>query len=62
MRRSSAPEDGRALTEVIIKLADDPRLRRELARKARAYAEASFDGDVIVRKIFGSLQSAIWRS
>jgi colanic acid biosynthesis glycosyl transferase WcaI len=51
------PEDGRALTEVIIKLADDPRLRRELGRKARAYAEANFDGDVILRKIFGSLQS-----
>jgi colanic acid biosynthesis glycosyl transferase WcaI len=48
------PEDGQALTEIILKLANDPQMRRELGRKARSYAECNFERDVVLRKFFGS--------
>jgi colanic acid biosynthesis glycosyl transferase WcaI len=49
------PEDSQAVTEAIIKLADNPTLRRELGRKGRAYAESQFDRDEVLRQVFGSL-------
>jgi colanic acid biosynthesis glycosyl transferase WcaI len=50
------PEDERALTDIIVKLADDPEMRGELGRKARAYAECNFERDAVLRKIFSPLE------
>jgi colanic acid biosynthesis glycosyl transferase WcaI len=50
------PEDERALTDIIVKLADDPDMRDELGRKARAYAVCNFERDAVLRKIFSPLE------
>jgi hypothetical protein len=44
------------LTDIIVKLADDPEMRGELGRKARAYAECNFERDAVLRKIFSPLE------
>lgn len=48
------PEDAPALANAICKLVDDPAVRVELGRRARAYAEANFERDAILGRIFGS--------
>jgi colanic acid biosynthesis glycosyl transferase WcaI len=47
------PQDGAALAEAISKLANEPSVRVELGRRARAFAEANFDRDAILGRIFG---------
>jgi colanic acid biosynthesis glycosyl transferase WcaI len=49
------PQDAVALARAICRLADDPNTRTELGRKARAYAEANFEREAILGKIFGGL-------
>ena len=56
------PEDGQALTGAIVRLADNPTLRSELGRKARAYAASHFDRDAVLLQVFGSLASPSCRS
>jgi colanic acid biosynthesis glycosyl transferase WcaI len=47
------PEDASALSKTICKFADDENLRRELGRKARAYAEAHLGRDAVLGNVFG---------
>ena len=41
----------------LFKLADDPRVRLDLGRCARAYAESNFEREAILRRIFGQLDA-----
>jgi len=41
------------MANAIRKLADDPQIRVDLGRCARAYAEMYFDRDAILERIFG---------
>ena len=50
------PQDAVALAEAISKLASEPATRVELGRRARAFAEANFDRDVILGRVFGSTE------
>jgi colanic acid biosynthesis glycosyl transferase WcaI len=52
------PQDSAALAEGIRRLADDAELRSTLGRRARAYAEANFEKDTILSRIFGPLEAA----
>lgn len=47
------PHDNTAFAAAICKLADDPALRTELGRHARAYAENNFERDAILGRLFG---------
>jgi colanic acid biosynthesis glycosyl transferase WcaI len=47
------PEDAPALSVAICRLADDPALRATLGRRARQWAEANFERDNVLGKIFG---------
>ncbi len=49
------PEDPSDLAHALSQLADDPQARAELARRARAYAEAHFQREAILSRIFGNL-------
>jgi colanic acid biosynthesis glycosyl transferase WcaI len=51
------PDDISALAAAICRLADDPKLCRELGRNGRAYAEANFDSDLVLGRIFGSSET-----
>ncbi|HWJ35749.1 MAG TPA: glycosyltransferase WbuB [Steroidobacteraceae bacterium] len=53
------PLDTAGLAAAICKLADEPTARLELGRKARAYAEANFERDAILGRIFGSAESDV---
>jgi colanic acid biosynthesis glycosyl transferase WcaI len=55
------PEDPRALAEAICKLADQPVLRLELGRRARSYAEANFERDAILNRVFGATEGEVER-
>jgi colanic acid biosynthesis glycosyl transferase WcaI len=50
------PENASDLALAIIKLADDRELRLELGRRARAFAEASFERDAVLGAMFSSLE------
>jgi colanic acid biosynthesis glycosyl transferase WcaI len=51
------PEDSSTLAEAIRKLSDEPEARLEFGRRARAYAEANFERDAVLGRVFGSLES-----
>jgi colanic acid biosynthesis glycosyl transferase WcaI len=51
------PEDAPALAEAICRLADDPVLRASLGQCARAYAEANFERDAVLERVFGQFES-----
>jgi len=51
------PQDTAALGAAICKLVDDPRVRLDLGRCARAYAESNFEREAILRRIFGQLDA-----
>jgi colanic acid biosynthesis glycosyl transferase WcaI len=55
------PQDSAALGAAICKLADDPRVRLDLGRCARAYAESNFEREAILRRIFGQLDAEVQR-
>jgi len=52
------PEDSAALSAAICRLADDAELRVMLGRRARAYAEANFERDAILGRMFGPIDAA----
>jgi colanic acid biosynthesis glycosyl transferase WcaI len=51
------PEDTSALAEAICRLADDAALRTKLGERARAYAEANFERDAVLERVFGRIES-----
>jgi len=51
------PEDAPALAEAICRLADDAALRARLGQSARAYAEANFERDAVLERVFGQVES-----
>jgi colanic acid biosynthesis glycosyl transferase WcaI len=55
------PQDTSGLADAICKLADEPMTRLELGRRARAYAEANFERDAILGRIFGSAEGDLER-
>jgi colanic acid biosynthesis glycosyl transferase WcaI len=55
------PQDAEALAAAICKLTDEPLARAELGRRARAYAEANFERDAILGRIFGAAENAVER-
>ena len=50
------PGDGLGVARAITKLADEPAVRLELGRRARAYAEANFERDSILGRVFGPME------
>lgn len=52
------PNDVPRLAEAVCKLADEPATRAELGRRARAYAEKTFDRDAVLGSIFGPIEDA----
>ncbi len=50
----TTPEDPEHLARVVLKLADNPRLRAELGRRARAWAEEHLQRDVVLGRVFAS--------
>jgi colanic acid biosynthesis glycosyl transferase WcaI len=53
------PQDGAALADAICKLADQPKVRFELGRRARTYAEGNFERDAVLGRIFGPLDTDV---
>jgi colanic acid biosynthesis glycosyl transferase WcaI len=51
------PEDTLALADAICRLADDASLRTELGQCARAYAEANFERDAVLERVFAQIES-----
>jgi colanic acid biosynthesis glycosyl transferase WcaI len=52
---TTPPENPERLSTAIVTLADDPALMAELGKRARAWAEAHFERDAILGKMFASL-------
>ena len=52
---TTPPENPERLATTIVTLADDPALMAELRKRARAWAEAHFERDAILGKMFASL-------
>lgn len=50
------PKDSAALAAAVVRLADDAALRTELGRCARAFAEANFEQDAVLERIFGPIE------
>jgi colanic acid biosynthesis glycosyl transferase WcaI len=50
------PEDVVALAQAVCQLADEPRLRAELGRTARLFAEHHFEADAILKRVFAPLE------
>jgi len=50
------PQDSEALALAISELTDDVATRQELGRRARNYAEANFERDAILGKMFGPIE------
>jgi colanic acid biosynthesis glycosyl transferase WcaI len=46
------PKDSAALANAICHLADNPKKRFELGRRARSYAESNFERDAILERLF----------
>jgi colanic acid biosynthesis glycosyl transferase WcaI len=51
------PQDEKALASAVTRLADDSAARLDLGRRARAYAEANFERDAILERIFGHVKT-----
>ncbi len=51
------PEDTMALADAICRLADDASLRADLGQSARAYAEANFERDAVLERVFAQIES-----
>jgi colanic acid biosynthesis glycosyl transferase WcaI len=56
-----APQDSAALARAISRLADDGKMRAELGRRAREFAESNFERDAVLRALFGALERAVPR-
>jgi len=52
-----APQDAEALADAVSRLAEQPKLRQELGRRARTLAESHFERDGVLGRIFGPLES-----
>jgi colanic acid biosynthesis glycosyl transferase WcaI len=52
-----SPEESSTLAEAIRKLSDEPEVRVEFGRRARAYAEANFEREAVLGRVFESLES-----
>ena len=50
------PEDTEALAEAIRRFADDAELRVNLGQCARAYAEANFERNAVLERVFGQIE------
>jgi colanic acid biosynthesis glycosyl transferase WcaI len=50
------PQDEKALAAAVTRLADDCAARLEFGRRARSYAEANFERDAILKRIFGQIK------
>jgi colanic acid biosynthesis glycosyl transferase WcaI len=50
------PQDPPALAAAIGELVDSPQMRSDLGRSARAYAEANFECDSILNKVFAAMK------
>ncbi len=50
-----AADDAPGLARAVAELADDPNRRREMGRRARDIAEARFERDITLRRVFGPL-------
>jgi colanic acid biosynthesis glycosyl transferase WcaI len=50
------PGDSAGVALALTKLADEPGIRLELGRRARAYAEANFERDAILGRVFGPME------
>jgi colanic acid biosynthesis glycosyl transferase WcaI len=53
------PKDGAALADAITELADDPVTRLAMGRRARGVAEANFEREAVLRRVFGPLESNV---
>jgi colanic acid biosynthesis glycosyl transferase WcaI len=53
------PKDSANLALAIKKLADNPKLRFELGRSARAFAEANFERDAVLSAMFTSMENQV---
>lgn len=53
------PLDANALAAALLELADKPELRSEFGRNARAYAEANFECDSILNRMFGRVEDTV---
>jgi colanic acid biosynthesis glycosyl transferase WcaI len=53
------PENAEDLAKAVSNLAEDPRARARLGRRARAYAEAHFEREVVLMRTFGELAGDI---
>jgi len=51
-----APRDAAGLAVAITKLTDEPAVRLELGRRARAHAESNFERDAVLQRIFGAFE------
>jgi colanic acid biosynthesis glycosyl transferase WcaI len=51
-----APGDSSGVALAITKLADEPAIRLELGRRGRVYAEANFERDAILGRVFGPME------
>ena len=50
------PQDSAALALAVTRLADDAATRQEFGRRARGYAEANFERDAVLGKMFGPIE------
>ena len=50
------PQDSAALALAVSRLADDVATRQELGRRARSFAEANFERDAVLGKMFGPIE------
>jgi len=55
---SVPPQDAMALAGAVCRLADDVTTRLDLGRRARIYAEANFERDEILGRVFGPIEAA----
>jgi colanic acid biosynthesis glycosyl transferase WcaI len=53
------PKDSGSLALAIERLADNPELRFELGRSARAFAEANFERDAVLGSLFRSMENQV---
>ncbi len=53
------PQDATGMAAAICKLVDQPALRAELGRCARSYAEANFERDAVLGRVFAHMDSAL---